>query len=481
MRIASGHRFQPIPAVPAGATALAVSTSQINVSWNASIDPAGRPVDYLIFIDGSTGPNAIVSALSYQHTGLLASSTHSYQVIARATPASGNVVLSGKSTLVSATTQSAGGVAPASALLVIPGTPSSAYVFVPMTAGAVGYKATFSNGATFTVGSYASPYPAGVTCRVDATGLPAIPLTCVVQAIFADGSLSGPSPTSNAATPAPITQTFQGLPAYYIGYGGGTVGIDKLWNNLFFDFADVRDVVPGQATVPSAFVAAGVAPAYPAGSTNEKMMQITPQGNSGYAVLLNIQGDNPLSSDGTFNHANWDFLCFALYRRNAAKPFFGGWEATLNYENKVTSVAGSVLTFANQTYGVNAFAPLTGNIGILDRRTGVIQGYVSNTATTLTMNSNVGPWVAGDQCDLVVGDQAVPNSNAGADMTQWITGPVPGVYTPNAWNFYQIPKSWMGLVGFNNNMSYKTGFGGPAPGAGQEIIYALQPCWVKAA
>jgi len=73
-----GETAPQVPAVPTGLTASAVSTSQINVSWGASSGATG----YDLEADGAVQSN-ITSP--YAHTGLTASSTHSYRVRAKNT------------------------------------------------------------------------------------------------------------------------------------------------------------------------------------------------------------------------------------------------------------------------------------------------------------------------------------------------------------------------------------------------------------
>lgn len=90
------------PTVPTGLTAVAASTSQINVSWNASTDAVGV-VGYRLY-DGATqiGGNILSPILNYAHTGLTAGSSHTYQVLSY--DAAGNN--SAKSTGVTASTTS---------------------------------------------------------------------------------------------------------------------------------------------------------------------------------------------------------------------------------------------------------------------------------------------------------------------------------------------------------------------------------------
>jgi chitodextrinase len=88
------------PTVPTGVSATSVSSSQINLSWNASSDNVGV-VGYEVYREGSR--IATISTTSYGNTGLSPSTTYEYFV--KAKDAAGNV--SGASNPASATTQAA--------------------------------------------------------------------------------------------------------------------------------------------------------------------------------------------------------------------------------------------------------------------------------------------------------------------------------------------------------------------------------------
>jgi len=88
------------PTVPTGLAASAISTSQINLSWNASTDNVGVS-GYKVFRDSVAIGS--VSSTSFSDSGLAASSTHSYAV--RAFDAAGNQ--SAQSATVAATTLAA--------------------------------------------------------------------------------------------------------------------------------------------------------------------------------------------------------------------------------------------------------------------------------------------------------------------------------------------------------------------------------------
>jgi len=115
-----------IPAVPTGLTALAASSSQIDVSWGAS---SGATV-YDLEVDGTV----ITSIASpYVHTGLTANSSHSYRV--RATNAAG---ASAWSSAVSATTNNAPQVLP-TGLVASAASSSQINVSWGTSSGATGY------------------------------------------------------------------------------------------------------------------------------------------------------------------------------------------------------------------------------------------------------------------------------------------------------------------------------------------------------
>jgi chitodextrinase len=74
------------PTVPTGLTATAVSSTQINLSWNASTDPDSAVTGYWVYLNNVT--LARTTGTSFQHTGLTAGVTYNYRVSAY--DASGN-------------------------------------------------------------------------------------------------------------------------------------------------------------------------------------------------------------------------------------------------------------------------------------------------------------------------------------------------------------------------------------------------------
>ena len=68
------------PSVPTGLVGVAVSSSQINLSWNPSTDNVGV-MGYYVYLD-SGATLAITSATSFTHSGLTAGTTYKYRVSA---------------------------------------------------------------------------------------------------------------------------------------------------------------------------------------------------------------------------------------------------------------------------------------------------------------------------------------------------------------------------------------------------------------
>ena len=97
------------PSVPTGLVATPVSTTQINLSWNASTDNVGV-TGYQVFRNGQQ--IATTTTTSFSNTGLTPATTYQYAV--RASDAAGNT--SALTTAVSATTPAADTTAPTVAL-----------------------------------------------------------------------------------------------------------------------------------------------------------------------------------------------------------------------------------------------------------------------------------------------------------------------------------------------------------------------------
>ena len=92
------------PTVPVNLTAVAVSSTQINLAWTASTD-AGGVTSYNIYRDGGAIPVATPTSTTYSDTGRAASTAYSYTV--SACDAAGNC--SGQSSAASDTTHPGAG------------------------------------------------------------------------------------------------------------------------------------------------------------------------------------------------------------------------------------------------------------------------------------------------------------------------------------------------------------------------------------
>ena len=189
------------PTVPAGLTASAVSTSQINLSWTASTDNVGV-TGYRIYRNGSF--LATTTNTSYANTGLAASTSYSYRI--SAIDAAGNE--SAQSTAASATTQAATDTTAPSIPGNLAASPvSTSQINLSWTAstdnvGVTGYR-IYRNGsflATTTSTSYANT---GLTASTS--------YTYRVSAIDAAGNESAQSSSVSATTQAASS-------------GGGTPG-----------------------------------------------------------------------------------------------------------------------------------------------------------------------------------------------------------------------------------------------------------------
>lgn len=92
------------PSVPTGVAGVATSSTRIDLSWSASTDTGGSGLTgYLVYRGSGQIAQVGATSLSYSDTGLLPSTPYQYQVAAL--DGAGN--LSGKSTVISVTTQAA--------------------------------------------------------------------------------------------------------------------------------------------------------------------------------------------------------------------------------------------------------------------------------------------------------------------------------------------------------------------------------------
>jgi len=208
------------PSVPIGLTATAVSSSQINLSWNASTDNVGV-TGYRIY-RGGIQIATVTSGTTYSNTGLSAGTTYSYTVAAY--DAAGNV--SAQSSSVSATTP------------VLDTTPPTVSITAPSAGSTVSGTVTVSASASDNVGvagvqfkldganlgaeDAASPYATSWTTIASANG--SHTLTAVVRDAAGNQTISaGIAVTvSNIAPPPPPSGNLHYIRAGATGNGSGS-------------------------------------------------------------------------------------------------------------------------------------------------------------------------------------------------------------------------------------------------------------------
>jgi chitodextrinase len=206
------------PTTPAGLTATAASSSQINLSWTAATDNVGV-TGYNVY-RGGTLIATLGTATSFQNTGLAASTTYSYTV--RAFDAAGN--LSSPSSSASATTQATPDTtAPSTPLGLAATAVSSAQINLSWTAamdnvGVTGYNIYRGGMQIATLGAVTTFQSTGLSASTT--------YFYTVQAFDAAGNVSGQSIAANATTLASNTATLawdaspsQNIAGYRIYHG----------------------------------------------------------------------------------------------------------------------------------------------------------------------------------------------------------------------------------------------------------------------
>ena len=182
------------PSVPAGLSATAVSSTQINLSWTASTDNVGV-TGYDVFRNGTQV--GTTTTTSYQDTGLTAGTTYSYTVAAY--DAAGNV--SAQSTAASATTQAPDTTPPSVPAGLSATAVSSTQINLSWTAstdnvGVTGYD-VFRNGTQVGTTTTTSYQDTGLTAGTT--------YSYTVAAYDAAGNVSAQSTAASATTQAPDT------------------------------------------------------------------------------------------------------------------------------------------------------------------------------------------------------------------------------------------------------------------------------------
>jgi uncharacterized repeat protein (TIGR03806 family) len=190
------------PTVPQGVSAVAVSSTQIDVSWQASTDAGSGVAGYQVFRNGAVTPIGTVTGTSYSDLALTPATQYTYTVRAldRASPPN----VSGASAAVSATTQNPPPPADTTpptvpqGLTATPASPTQMnLVWQASTdagSGVAGYR-IFRNGGTTAIATVTTPTYSDVGLT------PATQYTYTVRAI----DRASPANESAASTPATAT------------------------------------------------------------------------------------------------------------------------------------------------------------------------------------------------------------------------------------------------------------------------------------
>ena len=237
------------PTAPAGLTATASGSSQVNLNWTASTDNVGV-AGYRVERCQGTGCTNFAqvgtpTATSYSDTGLAPSSTYRYQV--RAVDASGN--FSGYSAVASASTPAQSDTTPPSAPTGLSATAiSSSRIDLGWTAstdnvGVAGYRVERCQGAGCTNFAQVAP-PTGTT--YSDTGLsPSTTYRYQVRAVDAAGNLSPYSVIATAITPAATDTTPPSAPTGLAATAVSASRIDLNWTAATDNVGGRR--LPGRA------------------------------------------------------------------------------------------------------------------------------------------------------------------------------------------------------------------------------------------
>ena len=221
------------PTAPAGLTATASGSSQVNLNWSASTDNVGVAGYRVERCQGAGCTNfaqvGTPTATSFSDTGLAPSSTYRYQV--RAVDASGN--FSGYSAVASASTPAQSDTTPPSAPTGLSATAiSSSRIDLGWTAstdnvGVAGYRVERCQGAGCTNFAQVAP-PTGTT--YSDTGLsPSTTYRYQVRAVDAAGNLSPYSVIATATTPAATDTTPPSAPTGLAATAVSASRIDLNW------------------------------------------------------------------------------------------------------------------------------------------------------------------------------------------------------------------------------------------------------------
>jgi chitodextrinase len=210
------------PSTPAGLTATAASSSQINLSWTAATDNVGV-TGYNVY-RGGIQIATLGAVTTFQNTGLAASTTYSYTV--RALDAAGN--LSAPSSSAGATTQApaADTTAPSTPTGLTATAASSSQINLSWTAatdnvGVTGYNVYRSGTQIATLGAVTTFQNTGLTASTTHS--------YTVQAFDAAGNASAQSSSASATTQAAPDTTAPSTPTGLTATAASSSQINLSW------------------------------------------------------------------------------------------------------------------------------------------------------------------------------------------------------------------------------------------------------------
>jgi len=209
------------PTVPTGLVGAAMSSSQINLSWNPSTDNVGV-TGYYVYLNDVT--LTTTTATSFQHTGLTAGTTYNYRVSAY------DVVPNHSAwtvTPVSVTTPpSADTTAPSTPTGLLASAVSSSQINLSWTAstdnvGVTGYRVYRAGTLLVTLGAVTTYQNTGLSASTS--------YSYTVQAVDAAGNASGQSASASVTTQAAPDTTAPSVPTGLVGAAMSSSQINLSW------------------------------------------------------------------------------------------------------------------------------------------------------------------------------------------------------------------------------------------------------------
>jgi chitodextrinase len=210
------------PSVPAGLVGTAMSSSQINLSWNPSTDNVGVAGYYVYLNDVAL---TTTTATSFQHAGLTPGSTYNYRVSAYDAVPNHSAWTA---TPVSVTTPPAPDTqAPSIPIGLTAAAVSSTQINLSWTAstdnvGVTGYRVYRAGTLLATLGAVTAYQDTGLSASTS--------YSYTVQAVDAAGNASAQSASASATTQSALDTTAPTVPTGLTGRAVSTTRISLTWN-----------------------------------------------------------------------------------------------------------------------------------------------------------------------------------------------------------------------------------------------------------